>query len=250
MKFIDITTTEIININKRVVGIESHLNDAFDGYKASINYIESTKEKISSAVVSIARNHSFKDGNKRTAVSVYYVLCDLNNIKPKDNIQDIILDIVNNKMNYKNAAEVLFDENDIEESVEEKSPETHTMFDLDIIVNTILDKENIENKDQVLEDIMDKYPNDVYPYQIDEFLVALNFDPETLDRIEKEIVEKANIDANTIAKKKADEQEMLEWDISTLKNLLEDEDDIHYLKHPRIRDRIWDIINEFNTSED
>ena len=137
---------------------------------------------------------------------------------------------------------------EVKESVEEKAPETYTSFDLDIIVNYILDKENIENKDQVLEDIMDKYPNEVYPYQVDEFLAALNFDPETLDRIEKEIVAKANIDANAKAQKQADEAEMISDALYALKELVEDEDNINYIKHPGIRHDIWEIIYKYENS--
>ena len=82
-EFIDIAADDIVEINTAIIDVKTNLNNAFAGYKASIEYIDSIEEKIAAAVVSIARNHSFKDGNKRTAVSVYYTLCDLNNIVPK-----------------------------------------------------------------------------------------------------------------------------------------------------------------------
>jgi rubrerythrin len=134
---------------------------------------------------------------------------------------------------------------EVKESVLEKSPESYTKFDLDIIINSILDKENIENKDQVLENLFDKYPTELYPEQVDELLSSLNFDSETLDRIEKEIVEKANIELNAENRRREDENDTIDWDIRTLKYLLEDEDDIHYLKHPEIRSKVEDIIYEY-----
>ena len=139
-EFIDIATDDIVEINTAIIDVKTNLNNAFAGYKASIEYIDSIEEKIAAAVVSIARNHSFKDGNKRTAVSVYYTLCDLNNIVPKDNIQDIILNIVNNKMNYEDAVKVLFDKEEVEESVtietENGSMEVETIY-----VNDAVDPE-------------------------------------------------------------------------------------------------------------
>lgn len=139
-EFIDIETDDIVEINTAIIDVKTNLNNAFAGYKASIEYIDSIEEKIAAAVVSIARNHSFKDGNKRTAVSVYYTLCDLNNIVPKDNIQDIILNIVNNKMNYEDAVKVLFDKEEVEESVtietENGSMEVETIY-----VNDAVDPE-------------------------------------------------------------------------------------------------------------
>lgn len=139
-EFIDIAADDIVEINTAIIDVKTNLNNAFAGYKASIEYIDSIEEKIAAAVVSIARNHSFKDGNKRTAVSVYYTLCDLNNIVPKDNIQDIILNIVNNKMNYEDAVKVLFDKEEVEESVtietENGSMEVETIY-----VNDAVDPE-------------------------------------------------------------------------------------------------------------
>ena len=139
-EFIDIAADDIVEINTAIIDVKTNLNNAFAGYKASIEYIDSIEEKIAAAVVSIARNHSFKDGNKRTAVSGYYTLCDLNNIVPKDNIQDIILNIVNNKMNYEDAVKVLFDKEEVEESVtietENGSMEVETIY-----VNDAVDPE-------------------------------------------------------------------------------------------------------------
>ena len=247
--FVDINDTDIIDINSAIIGTKTNINNAFGGYKASIEYIESIEEKIASAVVSIARNHSFKDGNKRTAVSVYYTMCDLNNVTPKANIQDIILDIVNNHLNYKEASKILFDieedEEEVEESIEEKAPEAFTKFDSDKILNIIHEVTTMSIDS--LYDLADNNDliGDLYPEQVDELLGLLHLDELTLDILEKRIIAEANIEANKAAEQKADEKEMIEWDIRSLQALVEDPEDIHYIKHPEIRQKIWDVINEY-----
>lgn len=221
-EFVDITVDDIAEINESIIGIKTKLNDAFAGYKASIEYIDSIKEKIASAVVSIARNHSFKDGNKRTAVSIYYTLCELNNIIPKDTIQDIILDIVNNHMNYKEAVEILFDEDkkEVEESVAIKSSEEYNKYNLDIIIKIITEETTMTS--DYLYDNADAYNyielEGLYPQQVDDFLTLFTFNPETLEKIEKRIIEEADIKKN----KKADNIDNISSDISTLESLLDE----------------------------
>ena len=218
-EFIDIATDDIVEINTATIGIKTNLNNAFAGYKASIEYIDSIEEKIAAAVVSIARNHSFKDGNKRTAVSVYYTLCDLNNIVPKDNIQDIILNIVNNKMNYEDAAKVLFDKEEVEESVTTKSSEEYNKYDLDTIIKIITEETTMTT--DYLYDHADAYNyielDSLYPQQVDDFLALFTFNPETLEKIEKRIVEEANIEKNNSLEK----IDNIQSDISTLETLLD-----------------------------
>ena len=219
-EFIDIETDDIVEINTAIIDVKTNLNNAFAGYKASIEYIDSIEEKIAAAVVSIARNHSFKDGNKRTAVSVYYILCDLNNIVPKDNIQDIILNIVNNKMNYEDAVKVLFDKEEVEESVAEKSSEEYNKYDLDTIIKIITEETTITT--DYLYDNADAYNyvelDGLYPQQVDDFLALFTFNPETLERIEKRIIEEADIEKNNNLEK----ADNIQTDISTLEALLND----------------------------
>lgn len=219
-EFIDIETDDIVEINTAIIDVKTNLNNAFAGYKASIEYIDSIEEKIAAAVVSIARNHSFKDGNKRTAVSVYYTLCDLNNIVPKDNIQDIILNIVNNKMNYEDAVKVLFDKEEVEESVAVKSSEEYNKYDLDTIIKIITEETTITT--DYLYDNADVYNyielNGLYPQQVDDFLSLFTFNPETLERIEKRIIEEADIEKNNNLEK----ADNIQTDISTLEALLND----------------------------
>lgn len=42
---------------------------------SSWHYYTDITQQVSSVVYGIAKNHAFQDGNKRTAVVVYYVLC-------------------------------------------------------------------------------------------------------------------------------------------------------------------------------
>ena len=98
--------------------------------------------------------------------------------------------------------------------------------------------------------MLDVYPNELYPHQVDELLAKLNLEPIILDQLEKEIVEKANIDKNAEAQRQEEEKEIIEYDINTLKELVEDKDDIHYIKHPEIRHLIWEIIKQFDSTEE
>ena len=126
--FVDIGEKEIIGINTSIQGSRIILNGNLIGsYKSSLPYIDSIDEKIALAVSSTARNHAFKDGNKRTAVTMYYILCRLNNIQAKSNIQDIILEIVNNGLNYKESVKLLFDKK--EETMKESYEKTGLRLD-------------------------------------------------------------------------------------------------------------------------
>lgn len=134
---------------------------------------------------------------------------------------------------------------EVDESVEEKAPETFTKFDSDKILNIIHEVTTMSIDS--LYDLADNNDlvGDLYPEQVDELLGLLHLDELTLDILEKRIVAEADIEANKAAEQKADEEEMIKNDIDSLKALVEDEDDIHYLKHPEIRQKVWDIISEY-----
>lgn len=134
---------------------------------------------------------------------------------------------------------------EVEESVEEKAPETFTKFDSDKILSIIHEVTTMSIDS--LYDLADNNDlvGDLYPEQVDELLGLLHLDELTLDILEKRIVAEADIEANKAAEQKADEEEMIKNDIDSLRALVEDEDDIHYLKHPEIRQKVWDIISEY-----
>lgn len=68
------------------------------------------EDKIAFVVASIAKNHIFFDGNKRTASMIYIGLCDDYSIPSKsdDTLFDIILKIAEHKFDIEHAKNLLF----------------------------------------------------------------------------------------------------------------------------------------------
>ena len=145
----------------------------------------------------------------------------------------------------KSENEVEDKQEEVKESVEEKAPEAFTKFDSDKILNIIHEVTTMSVDS--LYDLADNNDliGDLYPEQVDELLGLLHLDELTLDILEKRIIAEADIEANKAAEQKADEEEMIENDIHSLQTLLEDQEDIHYIRHPEIRQKIWDIISEY-----
>ena len=108
--FVDMPDAAIIHINTIINGgIKCVINPSTVGsYKSSIDYIDEFTGKIASAVVSTARNHSFKDGNKRTALSMYALMCFYNGLEPIEDAEHIILKIVVDRLEWQDAAPLLF----------------------------------------------------------------------------------------------------------------------------------------------
>ena len=136
---------------------------------------------------------------------------------------------------------------EVKESVAKKSSEEYNKYDLDTIIKIITEETTITT--DYLYDNADAYNyvelDGLYPQQVDDFLALFTFNPETLERIEQRIIAEADIEANNVAKQKADEKEMIADAIYSLKALVQDSDDINYIKHPEIRQKIWDIISEY-----
>ena len=136
---------------------------------------------------------------------------------------------------------------EVEESVAVKSSEEYNKYDLDTIIKIITEETTITS--DYLYDNADAYNyielDGLYPQQVDDFLSLFTFNPETLEKIEQRIIAEADIEANNAAQQKADEEEMIADDIDSLKTLVQDSDDIHYIKHPEIRQKVWDIISEY-----
>ena len=78
----EVTPNQIVRINEIVTGVpvdnvrKQKVKSAF----ASVDYYDTVQYQISCVVCSIIKNHYFIDGNKRTALFVYIVLCSINNI--------------------------------------------------------------------------------------------------------------------------------------------------------------------------
>jgi len=136
---------------------------------------------------------------------------------------------------------------EVEESITTKSSEEYNKYDLDTIIKIVTEETTMTS--DYLYDNADAYNyielDGLYPQQVDDFLSLFTFNPETLEKIEQRIVAEADIEANNAAEQKADEEEMIADAIDSLKTLVQDSDDIHYIKHPEIRQKIWDIISEY-----
>ena len=109
---------------------------------------------------------------------------------------------------------------EVEESVAVKSSEEYNKYDLDTIIKIITEETTITT--DYLYDNADAYNyvelDGLYPQQVDDFLSLFTFNPETLERIEKRIIEEADIEKN----KKADNVDSINSDIRTLENLLDE----------------------------
>lgn len=108
---------------------------------------------------------------------------------------------------------------EVEESVAVKSSEEYNKYDLDTIIKIITEETTITT--DYLYDNADAYNyielDGLYPQQVDDFLSLFTFNPETLERIEKRIVEEADIEKNNNLEK----IDNIQSDISTLEGLLD-----------------------------
>lgn len=108
---------------------------------------------------------------------------------------------------------------EVEESVAVKSSEEYNKYDLDTIIKIITEETTITT--DYLYDNADAYNyvelDGLYPQQVDDFLSLFTFNPETLERIEKRIIEEADIEKNINLEK----TDNIQSDISTLEGLLD-----------------------------
>lgn len=107
----------------------------------------------------------------------------------------------------------------VEESIAVKSSEEYNKYDLDTIIKIITEETTMTS--DYLYDHADAYNyielDSLYPQQVDDFLSLFTFNPETLERIEKRIVEEADIEKNNGLEK----TDNIQSDISTLEGLLD-----------------------------
>ena len=79
---INIISEDVIaQINYEFVGSKRINDDRYKSCMSSFYYYDSDEEQIASIVLSLVKGHYFMDGNKRTAFSVFVILCKFNNIK-------------------------------------------------------------------------------------------------------------------------------------------------------------------------
>lgn len=108
-----ISVEDIIRENCRLTGIvcDSRRNKAVEGCYSSFYYYEVLQEQITSIVISLLKGHFFVDGNKRTALSTYLVLCQANGIKHIENEEEqvrIFIEIAASHKSIEECAKMLF----------------------------------------------------------------------------------------------------------------------------------------------
>lgn len=108
---------------------------------------------------------------------------------------------------------------EVEESIAVKSSEEYNKYDLDTIIKIVTEETTMTS--DYLYDHADAYNyielDGLYPQQVDDFLSLFTFNLETLERIEKRIIEEADVEKN----KKNSEANDIKDDIDTLKRLLD-----------------------------
>lgn len=111
------------------------------------------------------------------------------------------------------------DKKEVKESIAVKSSEEYNKYDLNTIIKIITEETTMTS--DYLYDHADAYNyielDSLYPQQVDDFLSLFTFNPETLERIEKRIVEEADIEKNNSLEK----TDNIQSDISTLEGLLD-----------------------------
>lgn len=80
------------------------------GCLASFEYYNDIQQQISSIVCSIIKNHCFVDGNKRTALIAYDLLCEINSLLTIDNdiVDVVIVKIASNHYTVQDVVKLLF----------------------------------------------------------------------------------------------------------------------------------------------
>lgn len=106
-----ITEKEIIEINQIILNQEDTkiANINCSSCLSSYIYYDKIEEQIASIVYGIVKNHYFIDGNKRTALAVFYKLCKDNNISLNSkNRADSIQTIASSNLDIKEVTKLLF----------------------------------------------------------------------------------------------------------------------------------------------
>ena len=110
---------------------------------------------------------------------------------------------------------------EVEESVQEKASEEYNTYDLDTIVRIVTEESNVTA--EYLYNLADAsnlitIGGELYPEQVDQLLEQIDFNPETLDKIEKRIIEEADVEKI----KSLDKSDNISSDIRTLEGLLDE----------------------------
>lgn len=107
-----ISIDAIIEYNKLLTGHGDVLNkNLLESAFSSWHYFETPEEQISSVVRGIIKNHPFRDGNKRTAVLVFFDLMEITRSKSSitdTKLEDIVVTIASSKLEVEDVSKLLF----------------------------------------------------------------------------------------------------------------------------------------------
>ncbi len=80
---IRVAADDIVKINQNLTDAEydSTRTSKVNGCYSSYSYYGTVQEQIASITMSLARGHFFVDGNKRTALVTFLILCSLNKLE-------------------------------------------------------------------------------------------------------------------------------------------------------------------------
>ena len=103
----------IIETNKFLTGHGDVLNKSMlESAFSSWHYFETPEDQICSVLRGIIKNHPFRDGNKRTAVIVFYEFIDLMNLNftlSETKFEDIVVKIAESKFDVEEITKMLFE---------------------------------------------------------------------------------------------------------------------------------------------
>jgi death-on-curing protein len=105
-------TQDIKDINKIVTGHGDVLNETMlESALSSFHYYETEEEQVCSIWRGLIKNHSFRDGNKRTALICLSVMCDLIGLPlhmTNSEAFKYTLDVANSNMYVEDIAKMIF----------------------------------------------------------------------------------------------------------------------------------------------
>ncbi len=106
-----ISSSLIAEINRRLTGNNFGIYRNVSSCLSSYTYYKTKKEQIMSIVLNILKGHYFFDGNKRTAFSMFIILCVHNGIEfsvPLD-MANRFVDMARESYTVEEVVEYIFD---------------------------------------------------------------------------------------------------------------------------------------------
>lgn len=106
-----ISSTLIAEINRRLTGDNFEMYRNVSSCLSSYLYYKTKQEQVMSIVLNLLKGHYFFDGNKRTAFSMFIILCEHNGIEfsiPID-MASRFIELARGKYTVQEAVEFIFD---------------------------------------------------------------------------------------------------------------------------------------------